>query len=178
MTTDRINTTHRFRRITIASLLPLLILLAACDSVDSNAVDAGCSLTDAAAKAGCGLPPSDEVFAIVFTAAPSTAGLQFRTLGAIRDAGRVDGDQLWVGLAGPYPGVWSGTRRLQGVKGVLALSFEGFRTEDAHPRWTGRFTMQSGSTGAYAGLRGEGIFEVTLNKNGRPVETFVGTLSR
>jgi hypothetical protein len=175
------NATYLRTRLTAACLLPLLLLLAGCDRVTGfDDQDPGCPLGDEAAKAGCEPVPGGAPFTIIFTAEAGTAGLHFHATGALEDAGAVHGDLLRVDLmdlAGELPDAWAGLRGLQGAHGVLALSFEGERTASAHgPEWTGRFEVLADGTGAYAGLRGSGLFTVRLDEDGRPVETFTGAV--
>jgi hypothetical protein len=114
-----------------------------------------------------------------FTGSDTTAGT-FVASGAIADSGTADVRDLTITPAGPADtGRLSGTETYTGQQGTIVTRFEGeaFPLSSPHEVGVGRFDVVS-ATGAYAGLSGQGTFEIVVDATtNQLIGTEVGTVN-
>jgi hypothetical protein len=96
---------------------------------------------------------------------PNTSAGTFVASGAVADSGATDVPDLTIGRAGPADaGRLSGTETFTGQSGAIVTRFVGdaFPLSSPHEVGIGRIDIVSG-TGAYAGIRGHGTFEIVVD---------------
>ena len=99
-----------------------------------------------------------------FTGPDTSAGV-FVASGAVADSGTADVSDLTITPAGSADnGRLSGTETYTGQQGTIVTRFQGvaFPLSSPHEVGIGRFDIVSG-TGAYAGVSGQGSFEIVVD---------------
>ena len=147
-------TTFKARRLTLALVLPLLLLAVGCDS--QTVIESG-------------------PFTIRFdqpVTVENTASGVFEASGMIEDAGRFEEDVTWIGPsdARPWAIAKSGFKTLSSEKGTIKIEFYFELPPYADPELN-RFTIIEG-TGHYTDLEGEGKVDLLAAEK---TEVYKGT---
>ncbi len=147
--------TERTHRLAAVLVLPLLLLVAGCDSGGGVA------------------PPSETDWFKADCFRPAGAPeMMFKAIGSIEDEGTVAGNALPENAG---EASWVVYRTLQGQQGELDLLVEAHSVTTASRVAEGHFTITGGS-GAYAGHKGQGEFRAMVSDKEGLVEIFEGLL--
>jgi hypothetical protein len=152
-------------RLALASFLPLLLTLAACDSFDGDKAP----------------PPEVEQveqasFRIDCFMEDGSPDPVFAASGAIQDKGTVSGDSPPWTQDGNGPREWSGLRTFHGEVGDLTVYIEAESDNHGSKLASGDFVLVAASR-EYADVQAEGDFELVLNGD-LPAEVFQGVMSK